>query len=91
MPHSINDMATAIINDLKANGLDAYRERFDYCVLVDMDATTRALVLVYETGEAQVEVVKYDADGEPYSDEVIDTPVMAHDTDTIARLIRSYR
>lgn len=84
-------MTATLIADLRAIGVDAYQERFGYVILVDIDATHRAIILTYEDGAAQLEVLTFDAYGEPCDDEVIDHPVTYRDAETIARLIRSYR
>lgn len=84
-------MATHLLDNLRAIGVDAYRDVFDYVLLVDIDATHRATILVYDSGAVQLDIVTLDVDGEPCDDEVIDHPVTYRDAETIARLIRSYR
>jgi hypothetical protein len=84
-------ITTHLLDNMRALGVDAYQERFGNVILVDIDATHRAIVLVFDDGAAQLEVLAFDSDGEPCSDEVIDHPVTVNDAETIARLIRSYR
>lgn len=84
-------MTTHLLDSMRALGIDAYRERFDNVVIVDIDATHRATMAVFEDGSADLRIFTMDENGEPCADEVIDHPVTYRDAETIARLIISYR
>jgi len=84
-------MTTHLLDNMRALGVDAYRDRFDNVVIVDIDATHRATMAVSEDGSADLIIFTMDDNDEPCADEVIDHPVTYRDAETIARLIRSYR